>query len=219
MNAAAQRLNFRKFRQVMLLSVVGLMFSEHSGAAIFACVDADGKLLISSRQEDDRYRRFDPLHRVSAPKFGVSTAAESGQADHRPWQAFAAIIDQIAREVGVSPHLLHAVIEVESAYNPEAISSKGAQGLMQLIPATAARFQVQEVNDPTSNIRAGAKYLKLLLERFHNDLSLALAAYNAGEGTVQRYHNTMPPFPETEAYVKRVLALFEQGMNGKRPRS
>ena len=219
MNTAVQELKFRKFWQVLVLAVVGAILPRSSGAAIFACVDADGKLLISNRQEDARYRRFDSRHVAPATKSGTSPQSGFITENFSPSQRFSAIIDAIAAEVGVSPHLLHAVIEVESAYDPEAISSKGAQGLMQLIPATAARFNAGQVTDPASNVRAGARYLKVLMDRFHQDLSLTLAAYNAGEGAVQRYHNTMPPFPETEAYVKRVLALFEQRMNEKRARS
>lgn len=219
MNAVTPRRNLCRFRQAALVSLLGLVLPHHSLAAIYACVDGDGKLLISTQPEDARYRRFDPQHRLPAWQRATGPGAGSvpDQQDQR--QVFSEIIEQIAQEVGVSPHLLHAVIEVESAYHPEAISARGAQGLMQLIPATAARFQVGDITDPASNIRAGASYLKVLLHRFHNDLSLTLAAYNAGEGAVQRYHNTMPPFPETEAYVKRVLILFEQRLNRKRTRS
>ena len=219
MHTAAKKRTFRKFKQVLLLSVLALILPTQGRATIFACVDADGKLLISNRQEDARYRRFDALYGAPTPQSRFVADQGLEQKKSSPWQRFSVIIETIAREVGVSPHLLHAVIEVESAYDPEAISSKGAQGLMQLIPATAARFDAGNLNDPASNIRAGARYLKVLMDRFHNDLPLTLAAYNAGEGAVQRYHNTMPPFPETEAYVKRVMALFEQRMNGKRTRS
>ena len=219
MNPVAQRPKLWRFWQAALVTLFGLVLPQISRAAIYACVDTDGRLLISTRQEDARYRRFDPQQRLPAwqPESRAVIGSSLDQQDQK--QPFSEIIEQIAQQVGVSPHLLHAVIEVESAYHPDAVSSKGAQGLMQLIPATAARFQVGDVTDPASNIRAGASYLKVLLDRFHNDLSLALAAYNAGEGAIQRYHNTMPPFPETEAYVKRVLTLFEQRLNRKRTRS
>jgi soluble lytic murein transglycosylase-like protein len=123
---------------------------------------------------------------------------------------YTTLINNIAEEIGVNANLLHAIIQVESAYNPSATSSKGAQGLMQLIPATAERFGVDHSYDPAANVRGGARYVKNLLVRFDNNLQLALAAYNAGEGTVQKYNNTIPPYPETQAYVTRVLSLFAQ---------
>ena len=102
---------------------------------------------------------------------------------------------------------LHAVISAESGYNPNARSPKNAQGLMQLIPATARRFGVNDPYDPIENLHGGARYLRWLLDLF-TDLRLALAAYNAGEGAVQRYGNTIPPYPETRTYVQRVLEFY-----------
>jgi soluble lytic murein transglycosylase-like protein len=96
--------------------------------------------------------------------------------------------------------LIHSVIKVESNYNPFAVSSKGAQGLMQLIPSTARRFGVSNVFNPAENIQGGSKYLKYLLDLFGGNSALALAAYNAGEGAVARYGG-VPPFPETQNYL------------------
>jgi soluble lytic murein transglycosylase-like protein len=98
------------------------------------------------------------------------------------------------------------VITVESGYNPRAVSRKGAKGLMQLMPSTAQRFGAMNLFDPQQNVRAGARYLKWLLQYFDGDLKLALAAYTAGEGAVMRYGRRIPPFPETIDYVPRVLA-------------
>lgn len=112
-------------------------------------------------------------------------------------------VARIARQNQVSPQLLHSVIQVESNYDPYAVSPKGALGLMQLIPATARRFGVNDLFDPADNIQGGARYLKYLLELYKGDNALALAAYNAGEGAVSRYGG-VPPFPETRNYVTQV---------------
>jgi soluble lytic murein transglycosylase-like protein len=112
-------------------------------------------------------------------------------------------VDRIARQNQLSPRLVHSVIQEESNYDPNAVSPKGAQGLMQLIPATARRFGVANVFDPADNIQGGARYLKHLLELYKGDEALALAAYNAGEGAVSRYGG-VPPFPETQGYVAKV---------------
>ncbi|MGD0360471.1 MAG: lytic transglycosylase domain-containing protein [Bryobacteraceae bacterium] len=117
-------------------------------------------------------------------------------------------VDRIARQNQISPQLVHSVIRAESNYDPNAVSPKGALGLMQLIPATARRFGVSDVFDPADNIQGGARYLKHLLDLYKGDEALALAAYNAGEGAVSRYGG-VPPFPETQNYVARVRQLLD----------
>lgn len=112
-------------------------------------------------------------------------------------------VEQIAAEHSLPPELIHSVIKVESNYNPFAISPKGAMGMMQLIPATARRFGVSDVFNPVDNIQGGARYLKYLLDLYHGNYPLALAAYNAGEDAVARYGG-VPPFPETQNYVIQV---------------
>ncbi len=114
------------------------------------------------------------------------------------------LVEQAAKQYDVDPLLIHSVIKAESGYNPYALSPKGAQGLMQLIPSTARRFGVRNAFDPKENIEAGVKYLKYLNTLYPNDLRLAIAAYNAGEGAVSKYNNNIPPYRETEQYVYRV---------------
>jgi soluble lytic murein transglycosylase-like protein len=114
-----------------------------------------------------------------------------------------ATVRQIAAEQSLPPELLHSVIQVESNYNPGAVSPKGAQGLMQLIPETARRFGVLDSFDPVENIQGGAKYLKYLLDLYKGDYPRALAAYNAGEKAVAKYGG-VPPYPETRNYVAQV---------------
>jgi soluble lytic murein transglycosylase-like protein len=118
------------------------------------------------------------------------------------------IIDLIAGQENLYPELLHAVVRAESAYNPSAVSPAGATGLMQLMPATAARYRVTEIEDPTDNLRGGARYLRDLLDMFGHDLQLALAAYNAGENAVIQYGNRIPPYPETQRYVRKVMQFL-----------
>jgi len=113
-------------------------------------------------------------------------------------------VSAIALDNGLPPELVHAVIAAESAYNPSAISPMGAVGLMQLMPATAQRFGVKDSYSPLENIRGGCNYLRYLMGLFEGNVSLVLAAYNAGEGAVQKYGNAIPPYVETQNYVKKV---------------
>ena len=123
----------------------------------------------------------------------------------RATPGLARLIDQAATAHRVDPALLHAVIDVESGFAVRAVSSRGALGLMQLMPATARDYGVTDAFDPRQNIDAGAQHLRRLLDRFGQDRTLALAAYNAGAGAVARHQGRMPPYVETMAYVPRVL--------------
>ena len=118
-------------------------------------------------------------------------------------------VNRIAGQHGLPPELLHSVIKVESNYNPYAVSPKGAMGIMQLIPATARRFGVEDVFDPVENIEGGARYLAYLLELYGGNYPLALAAYNAGENAVAKY-GAVPPYAETQNYIKMVARQLEE---------
>jgi soluble lytic murein transglycosylase-like protein len=131
-------------------------------------------------------------------------------------QALDAAVRQIAAEQSLPPELLHSVIQVESNYNPGAVSPKGAQGLMQLIPETARRFGVSDSFDPVENIQGGAKYLKYLLDLYKGDYPRALAAYNAGEKAVAKYGG-VPPYPETQNYVAQVKKRLDTSRDAKPP--
>jgi soluble lytic murein transglycosylase-like protein len=109
---------------------------------------------------------------------------------------------------GIEPLLLYSVMSQESAFDARAVSPKGARGLMQLMPATAARFGVKDIFDPAQNIEAGARYLRFLLDLFDGDISLALAGYNAGEGAVKKYGYTVPPYRETVNYVRKIRRRY-----------
>jgi soluble lytic murein transglycosylase-like protein len=141
---------------------------------------------------------------------------ESGtnRAQARPevekFDSVASQIESVAEEFQIDKALVHAVVTVESGYNAKAVSRAGAQGLMQLMPATAKRYAVKDVFDSMQNLRGGARYLRDLLVMFGGDMELAVAAYNAGEHAVLRYNRQVPPFRETLAYVPRVMALYRK---------
>jgi len=117
------------------------------------------------------------------------------------------IVREVSTEQGVDPRLVDALIRVESSYNPRAVSHKGAQGLMQLMPATADRLDVNNPFDPEQNVRGGVRELDRLIDRYSGNLQLALAAYNAGEGAVEKYRG-IPPYRETRDYVAKIMSLY-----------
>ena len=129
---------------------------------------------------------------------------------------YEALISETANRYRLHPELLHAIVLTESAYNPGAVSSAGAVGLMQLMPDTARRYGVRDIWDPSENVKGGANYLRDLLDMFGNDLRLALAAYNAGENAVLRYGNQIPPYSETQDYVRKVLGSLRANLTEKK---
>jgi soluble lytic murein transglycosylase-like protein len=154
-----------------------------------------------------------PMPRVAPPVTSALTAPapntvnkKLSKNEYTPW------IQAAATRYHLPEALLHAVIQVESNYNPNAVSPKGATGLMQLMPETGKQYGVTELTDPQSNIDGGAKYLRFLLDMFNQDVSLALAGYNAGENAVKRYNNSIPPYAETQDYVKKVTQLYQQNL-------
>ena len=179
---------------------------------IYAYVDEDGLRHYTDVPDNNRYRllMLSPRDRTaSGDRYDSMLLAKATQYD--------AIIEKAAVSASVEPNLLRAVIVVESGFNSRAVSRRGAVGLMQLMPATATRFGVSNPFDPRENVHAGARYLKFLMDRFGQDVRLALAAYNAGEQAVDRNGGQIPPFAETMAYVPRVLKIYRQLREQPRP--
>lgn len=143
--------------------------------------------------------------------------ADAPPAAPEPASGIDEAVEQIAARHDVPPELIHSVIKVESNYNPHAISSKGAQGLMQLIPSTARRFGVADAFNPLDNIQGGARYLRYLLDLYNWDLQLALAAYNAGEAAVAKFGG-VPPYTETRNYIVSVGKQLEKAAAARKPR-
>jgi soluble lytic murein transglycosylase-like protein len=179
-------------------------------ADIYRFVDENGTVHFSNIPSDARFRLY--MATKKEPD-AVSNTVASRIVHSYPKAArsrYHAHIVAAARTYQLEPALLHAVISAESGYNPLARSSKGARGLMQLMPATARRYGVDNPLDPEQNIYGGAAYLHDLLALFGNDVRLALAAYNAGESTVIEYGNRIPPYRETTLYVPKVLTYYKQ---------
>lgn len=188
----------------LLACVLG---AQPAVADVFEFVADDGVVHFSDRPTDPRFRRI-PGHdaltgAVSSSVVAQRTASPAGGPQ------IAAAIAAAARDAGIDRSLLHAVVQTESGFNTKAVSPKGAQGLMQLMPDTARRYGVTDPMDATQNLRGGARHLGDLLRQFSNNVELALAAYNAGAAAVLAHGRRIPPFPETLRYVPTVMRNYE----------
>jgi len=209
-------------RLLASLALVAALLARPAAAAdeLYSFIDADGVIHVTNVPQDARYHRLREkpasaggVHVISIQ--GRPVRARAAPAPLRrtsPWEEH---IQVAAEKYGLAPPLLKAVMAAESNFNPAAVSDKGATGLMQLMPATARDMYVDDVYDPRQNIEGGARYLRHLQDRFGNDLEKVLAAYNAGPEAVRRSGGAIPPIPETRAYVKKVLALYQAYLGGR----
>jgi soluble lytic murein transglycosylase-like protein len=177
-------------------------------AEIYKYRDSQGRIHFTDKPMAGKYRLVwrSGLEKGSA-RNGYSTAEF-----RKNKMQLTPLIDATARRARLHPGLLHAIVLAESAYNPQARSHKGALGLMQLMPATASRYGVDNSLDPLQNLEGGTSYLKDLLIEFKYDLKLAIAAYNAGENAVRKYGNVIPPYPETQQYVDKVMGYYRDNL-------
>lgn len=177
-------------------------------ADIYGYTDESGTLVLSDIRQDNRYALLLKTEIEKQP--ALATPLAGGRINWGNQKRFLSLVAETARAYQLDEALLHAVISTESGYEPGAVSKKGAIGLMQVMPGTGKRYGVTNLNEPSQNVQAGARYLRDLLRQFDNDVQLALAAYNAGENAVLRHGKRIPPYRETIQYVPRVLALYER---------
>jgi soluble lytic murein transglycosylase-like protein len=188
---------------MMLTVLTGLSGTAPASADIYRYEDADGIVHFTDAPTDKRFiifMRDIKKDKQLRTKLRLSSTANPAEFDQ--------IIKTCSDKYGVSASLIKAVIHAESGYNPNAVSHKGASGLMQLMPGTAKSLKVSNSFDPRDNVEGGVKYLRFLLDTFRGDVSLALAAYNAGLSKVAKFGG-IPPYAETRTYVNRVLSYMQ----------
>lgn len=205
----------RYLSPILLSTVVLSSFSiaAHAGN-MYIYKDKGGQVLLTNVNPSGNFGKFTKQVKVTYYKdgnnsdssnnndYGSSSASKSGSRD-----SYDTYIRASAARHGVDPGLMKAMMHTESAFNPNARSPVGAQGLMQLMPATASRFKVSNAWNPADNIEGSAKYIAWLMKRFNNNVEFAVAGYNAGEGNVDKYGG-IPPFKETRNYVQRVMSRY-----------
>jgi soluble lytic murein transglycosylase-like protein len=178
-------------------------------AQVYSGLSESGSIVLSSTADDVAKSVLIEAERVEPPLVAAQVQAGQDFLLSVP-QSFMPFIKEASSAYRIPTELIHAVISVESNYNPNAVSPKGARGLMQLMPATAKRFGSNNATDPRQNILTGSRYLRWLLDFFDEDVELAIAAYNAGEAAVVQAGRKIPRFTETQLYVPKVLSIYKK---------
>ncbi|MBC7513319.1 MAG: lytic transglycosylase domain-containing protein [Herminiimonas sp.] len=225
-------MSLRQSRCLPVLTLLAAMLAAPAARAdVYGYIDADGMAHFSPVKIDERYQlfvrgdqQFDSAQFTATPAAPIAIAAGRRSPlflylmQHPNLMKYEALLNQAAQDFSLEPALLKAIMAAESGFNPAAVSPKGAVGLMQVMPSTAARYGVaadakktigQKLADPKTNIRLAARYLRDLRQLFPNKPDLVIASYNAGEGAVQKYRNTIPPYPETRNYVQLVMQFYQ----------
>jgi soluble lytic murein transglycosylase-like protein len=190
-----------------VLLVAGLASATPASAQIYSWRDANGNLVVSNRRPESATPASTKTYAV--PKAEGVRATRYAASDRG--RLYDDLISEHSKRNGVRSDLVRAVMQVESAFNPNAMSPKGAMGLMQLMPSTARQYGVRNAFNPAENVRAGVAYLRGLLDRYSNNEELALAAYNAGPGAVDKYRQAVPPYRETRNYVAQINKMAGSG--------
>jgi soluble lytic murein transglycosylase len=185
---------------VILISLVALFGASSAHADVYMYQDKDGVINFTNAPTHAGYRR---VMRENSTTYGPATVAAN------PANGYDEVIQDASSRHSLDADLIRAVIKAESDFNSNARSNKGAMGLMQLMPDTARLLNVPDAYNPYANIDGGVRYLKMLLGRYQGDVTLSLAAYNAGSGAVDK-HGGVPPYAETREYVRRVLQFWDQ---------
>lgn len=198
---------FKRLNFLLICLSCSLLLLTSAWADVYKYRDSHGRILLT----DKPVRGMKLLKRYNLQTGRSVRPSGSGSLAQlrKRRRVLSPLIDSAASASQLRPALVHAVVRAESAYRSDAVSPKGAVGLMQLMPGTAERYGVTNRRDPAQNLRGGTEYLRDLLQMFDNDLQLALAAYNAGENAVIKYGNQIPPYNETRNYVRKVIRFYQ----------
>ena len=192
--------------RILLVLILTAGLVTPAGADIYKYVDKYGRVTLTDKPKSDKYKRL-----VKTWKGWQEAKSQIALRDMKKnKRKYTSTINWFADHYHLPKSLIHAVVTAESAYDPNAISKAGAVGLMQLMPETARRYGVKNRRNPSDNLSGGTRYLRDLLIMFNNDLALALAAFNAGEGAVKDNGNRIPPYEETREYVRKVISYYRK---------
>lgn len=200
-------MQFGQKLNLLIFAVCTFFIAPTAYSDIYKYTDKRGRVILTDTPKNSKYVKLVKTWKGWVP---LKTGSISYKNLEKNRKKHSGTIDYMANRYKLPKSLLHAVITAESAYDSNAVSRAGAVGLMQLMPGTARRYGVKNRRNPYQNISAGTQYLRDLLVLYDNNLRLVLAAYNAGEGAVKKYNNTVPPYKETQNYVRKVIAYYNK---------